>query len=143
MVFLQDAIDDSDPQVEPHYLWEYPSRALSAAVRLITLDLTGPPMTENLSIKTRVDIPVAGVLNGVALWVDWELDGENTISGGPAGPIKLSHYPQWVLHSKQAVYFFKKPVALAEICNEQMLNCQVDFVPDTFELKFHFSAEDI
>ena len=51
MVFLQDAIDDSDPQVEPHYLWEYPSRALSAAVRLITLDLTGPPMTENYSCR--------------------------------------------------------------------------------------------
>jgi len=129
--------------VEPHQLWEYPSRALSSAVRLMTLDLMEPPVTEKVIIETQIDIPVAGLLNGVALWIDWELDGENTTSGGPIVPTELSHYVQWDVHSKQAVYFLKQPVKLADSCNEQMLNCRVDFVPDTFEFKFHFSAKTV
>jgi hypothetical protein len=107
----------------------------------MTLDLMGLSLTEKVIIESQIDIPVAGLLNGVALWIDWELDGENTTSGGPIVPTELSHYAQWDVHSKQAVYFFKQPVHLVDSCNEQMLNCRIDFVPDTFEFKFHFSAK--
>lgn len=140
-LFFQSAIDSSDAQVEPHPLWEYPARALSLAVPLMTLDLTtlSGVTNEIVECKGTFNLPVAGSLNGVALWIDWQLDENTTISGGPTLPVTLGQNIQWDVHSKQAVYFIKQPISLSD-SSEKVLNYQISFVPDTHELKLHFSV---
>lgn len=139
---LQGAIDSSDAQVEPHPLWEYPTRALSTAVQVMTVDLTAlSGMVGGIfEEKGTISLPVAGNVNGVALWMDWQLDENTKISGGPTGPVTLSQNVQWDVHSKQAVYFIKKPACLSG-SSEKVLNYQISLVPETYELKLHFSIQ--
>lgn len=136
---MQSAIETSDSQVEPHHLWEYPTRALSPAVQITMLDLTTFGMTKEIpEVESKVNLPVNGTLNGVALWIDWQLDEATVISGGPTAPVTLGQNVQWDMHSKQAVYFIKDPVTLSE--KERSLNYQISFVPETYEFKFNFSV---
>ncbi|KZS09051.1 Protein arginine N-methyltransferase 7 [Daphnia magna] len=136
---IESAIDTSDSQVEPHPLWEYPTRALSPAIQLMMLDLTTLSlMTKEIpEVEGKVNLPVTGTVNGVALWIDWQLDEATVISGGPTAPVTLGQNVQWDMHSKQAVYFIKDPVSLQT--EDRSLSYQINFVPDTYEYKFKFS----
>ncbi len=139
--FFQSAIDSSDAQVEPHPLWEYPSRALSTAVKIMTVDLTtlSRETSEILKVNGTIDIPVAGKLNGIALWVDWQLDENTTVSGGPVTPVTLNQNVHWDAHSKQAVYFLKNPINLSDN-DGKALHYEISLSLETYELKLHFSA---
>ena len=107
---MQDAIDKSDELVEPHPLWEYPCRCASEPFQLMTLDMTRA-LTEQ-SADSCGSVPLASggdyLCNAVALWVEWQLDSQTTVSGGPVASVRLGHQVQWDMHSKQAVYFVKK-----------------------------------
>lgn len=141
--FLKDAIDASDSQVEPHPLWEYPCRALSAPVRLLTLDLTSSQsqVDQVLTAKGQEVLADSGTLNGVALWIDWQLDEANTVSGGPIAPVSVGHYIGWDMHSKQAVYFLKTCKLSDE--GKRVLNYYVEFVPETYDVRLEFSSDSL
>lgn len=92
-------------------------------------------------VKGKLDLPAAdGSLNGVALWIDWQLDEDVTISGGPTAPVTLGQNVQWDVHSKQAVYFMKNPVHLSNRV-DKVLNYEVGFNVETYEMKVAFSVE--
>jgi len=131
-------VDSADFEIEPHPLWEYPCRALSLPTKMMTVDLVSLPKGNN--IHGQINLPVAGKLNGVALWVDWQLDEHSVVSGGPICPPELSKKIQWDMHSKQAVYFLREVVSLAP-ANQDVLYYQADFDATTFDFKFHFSNE--
>lgn len=107
----------------------------------MTLDLTTltGEVNESLERKGTLNLPVTGSLNGVALWIDWQLDEKSTISGGPTAPVTPSQNIQWDVHSKQAVYFIKQPISLSD-SSEKALNYQISFSPDTYEMKLNFSV---
>jgi len=136
---IKNAIAGSDEQVEPHPLWEYPSVALSQAVNIILLDLTQPLSDQMVELKGQAALTGTGSCNGVALWVDWLLDEETSVSGGPTAPVVVGEDIQWDVHSKQGVYFFQTPVDVAD--SKRALHYQVNVTPGTYELKFGFSVE--
>ena len=140
---MKEAIDASDSQVEPHPLWEYPCRALSTPVRLLTLDLTSfdqPQVDQVLTTKGQEVLADCGTLNGVALWIDWQLDEANAVSGGPVAPVSIGQYIDWDIHSKQAVYFLKTPCKLSDEA-KRTLNYEVEFVPETYDIRLEFSSD--
>ena len=107
------------------------------------LDLTtlSGKTEEILQVEGKVNLPVTGTLNGVALWINWQLDENTAISvcGGPTGPVTLGQNVQWDVHSKQAVYFTKDPVSFSEK-DGKILSYQISLIPETYEFKFKFSV---
>jgi len=136
---IKNAIEGSDAQVEPHPLWEYPSIALSQPVNVLSLDLTRPLNDQIIELEDRIVLPGNGCCNGVALWVDWELNAEISVSGGPIAPVVLGENIQWDINSKQGVYFLPTPVDVADSKTE--FHYQVNMTPSTYELKFSFSVQ--
>ncbi|KAG8230326.1 hypothetical protein J437_LFUL000597 [Ladona fulva] len=50
--------------------------------------------------------------NGVALWVEWDLDGENTISTGPLSIPSAGQTVSWDIHTRQGVRLLPSPLSL-------------------------------
>ena len=125
--------------MEPQPLWEYPCRALSNTVPLATLDLA-KPISDQLSFtKGLIDIRGSGNCNGVALWMDWQFSEDVSLSGGPTRTVEPGNFVHWDINSKQGVYFLKEPVIVGEQFSGKQLQYQLQYVPDTAELKFNFS----
>lgn len=53
-----------------------------------------------------------GHCNGIAFWMDWDLDGsgEYIISTGPIKPIESGMKIDWDMHSRQGVHLFSRSV---------------------------------
>uniref|UniRef100_A0A673C806 Protein arginine N-methyltransferase n=1 Tax=Sphaeramia orbicularis TaxID=375764 RepID=A0A673C806_9TELE len=92
-------------EAEPHPLWEYPCRALTPAAGVMTFDFTQcvpqHPMVSEGSLSGRC--------HGVALWMEYNLTEDVTVSGGLIGPIGEQGECQWTPHRRQGVYFFRSP----------------------------------
>jgi len=136
---IKNAIEGSDAQIEPHPLWEYPSVALSQPVNVVSIDLSCPLNDQTIELKGQVGLSGMGCCNGVALWVDWVLNDEVSVSGGPSAPVIVGENVQWDINSKQGVYFFPTPVDVVD--DRKELHYQVHMTHSTYELKFSFSVQ--
>ena len=108
-------------------------------MNVLSLDLTRPLNDQIIELEDRIVLPGNGCCNGVALWVDWELNAEISVSGGPIAPVVLGENIQWDINSKQGVYFLPTPVDVADSKTE--FHYQVNMTPSTYELKFSFSVQ--
>jgi hypothetical protein len=75
--------------------------------------------------------------SGVALWMDWHLDDEHCLSGGPTSPVVAGREVEWDLHSKQGVHLFPNP----QRCQKGVsaVRCGVTFKPSDGDVEFSFS----
>jgi len=102
---IESASSASDNNVEPHPLWEYPSTALGPPVQLLELDLTQKVPTENVVFSGHCTVTDhTKPLNGVALWMEWSLDEEHVLSGGPTKTVRVGQEVCWDMDSKQGVH---------------------------------------
>nr|CAH7724015.1 unnamed protein product [Callosobruchus chinensis] len=97
----------SDDNVEPQPLSEYPGVALSEVKELIDLDLLeirDKPYQKSGAFELQGNLSC----NGIALWVDWNLDGteRSIITTGPISQIKVGENVQWDMHTRQGVCLF-------------------------------------
>lgn len=106
----------------------------------MTVDFLALPTSEE--IHGRIDLPVPGSLNGVAMWIDWQLDETASVSSGPTMPPTLGQNIKWDIHSKQAVYFIKEPMLVggSGSCTHS-LKYRAKVLPDTYDFSFLFSPE--
>ena len=113
-------------------------------MRLLTLDLTSfhSQLDQVLNANGQEVLATSGTLNGVALWIDWQLDEANTVSGGPVAPVTIGHNIAWDVHSKQAMYFFKRPFGLSDE-KKQVLSYNIEFVPETYDVRVEFSSNPV
>lgn len=131
----------SDDLVEAQPLWEYPGKALSDVVELLKLDLNNYNIidvmekTYTYHLNRHIFIVILliffiisdfyrdGICNGIAFWVDWDLDGngQNIITTGPIQPIEKGKYIKWYMHIKQGVHL------LAEEYDLKNLHCTFQF----------------
>lgn len=113
-------------------------------MRLLTLDLASfhSQVDQVLKANGQEVLDASGTLNGVALWIDWQLDETNIVSGGPMAPVTVGHNIAWDKHSKQAVYFFKRPCSISDD-RKHVLNYNIEFVPDTYDVKLAFSSDPV
>lgn len=106
---IMHACDVSDLNVEPQPLWEYPCVCLGPACKLMTFDFT-KSMGEDLVEETTISISDSSVLpNGMALWMEWQLDEETFVANGPKSDLIMGSKVDWDVHSKQGVHLFKSP----------------------------------
>ncbi|XP_011304207.1 protein arginine N-methyltransferase 7 [Fopius arisanus] len=103
------ASEISDNPVEVHPLWEYPGKALSSPFDLAHFDFN-ERFDENHEQNFRGTVPIAqcGSCNGIALWIDWHLDPETTVSTGPTTEITPGERISWDVNTRQAVFLLRK-----------------------------------
>ncbi|KAF7285995.1 hypothetical protein GWI33_008298 [Rhynchophorus ferrugineus] len=93
----------SDDSVEAQPLWEYPCTAVSEEVKIMELDLTKECTT---NLESSLMFKMESECNGIALWIDWSLDGSlrNTITTGPLIPPMVGKEIEWDKYIRQGVY---------------------------------------
>ncbi|XP_028047050.1 protein arginine N-methyltransferase 7 isoform X2 [Monomorium pharaonis] len=134
---IQMSSEKSDNPVEAQPLWEYPCKALSLPFDIIKLDLT---RNVNFDERKRItgEIPILdnGTCNGVAIWVDWQLDSDLSISCGPIEEIVPGKRISWDPYTRQGVHLFR---GVSNVTKESTLSWSFIFVPQNGEVEFEFN----
>ncbi|RXM95571.1 Protein arginine N-methyltransferase 7 [Acipenser ruthenus] len=96
-------------EAEPHPLWEYPCRALAEPLEVMTFDFRQRVPEEVVKSEGSVTLSRKGRCHGVALWMDYHLTDDISVSTGLTQPPNQQGDCEWSPHRKQAVYFFSSP----------------------------------
>ncbi|EZA46347.1 protein arginine N-methyltransferase 7 isoform X1 [Ooceraea biroi] len=106
---VQMSSDRTDPPIEAQPLWEYPCKALSAPFEIVRFDLTQKVnFDESFQVSDNISIAVDGSCNGVAVWVDWQLDSEISVSCGPIEEVVPGKRVSWDPYTRQGVHLFRR-----------------------------------
>ncbi|EGI67279.1 Protein arginine N-methyltransferase 7 [Acromyrmex echinatior] len=134
---IQISSEKSDNPVEAQPLWEYPCKALSSAFDIIKLDLT---QNVNFNKRERItgEIPIldSGTCNGIAIWVDWQLDSDLSVSCGPIEEIVPSKRVSWDPYTRQGVHLFR---TVSNVTKKSTLSWSFTFLPQNGEVEFKFN----
>ncbi|KAJ7997782.1 hypothetical protein DPEC_G00215690 [Dallia pectoralis] len=96
-------------EAEPHPLWEYPCRALTQSKAVMTFDFLQCVPAQPISCMGSLPLTRRGRCHGVALWMEYQLNDDITVSMGLTKPISDEGVCEWSLHRKQGVFFFRSP----------------------------------
>ncbi|XP_076170688.1 arginine methyltransferase 7 isoform X2 [Ptiloglossa arizonensis] len=136
--FIQESSEKSDSPIEAQPLWEYPAKALSLPFVIQKFDLTkNANELKNINISDTIPILENGSCNGVALWVDWHLNSEITVSSGPNAEIQPSKRISWDPFTRQGVHLFKN---ITSVTQQSVLLWSFVFVPQYGNIKFDFQV---
>ena len=104
--------------------------------QLLELDLTKRAPSETLTFTGSIEVTDRSKpLNGVALWMEWSLDEENVLSGGPTKTVRVGQQVCWDMDSKQGVHFLKQTTD----CSQLKFN--IEFHPSEGDFIFKFETE--
>ncbi|XP_053994662.1 protein arginine N-methyltransferase 7 isoform X1 [Hylaeus volcanicus] len=133
---VQASSEKSDSPIEAQPLWEYPAKALSLPFVIEKFDLT-QNANDYKNINTSNTIPILqnGSCNGVALWVDWHLDSEITVSSGPNAEIQPGKRISWDPFTRQGVHLFRE---ITNVTQQNVLQWSFAFMPQHGNMKFDF-----
>ena len=136
---IMDACDISDAEVEPQPLWEYPCRAQSRPLPLITFQFN-EKIPEKIVQTTQKfqDLQMNKRGSGVVFWMDWYLTDQDVICTGPVQPIEAHANIAWNMHHKQGVHFFVEQSENVKIKN---VSVDLNFEPTEGEISFRFQVE--
>ncbi|XP_064110806.1 protein arginine N-methyltransferase 7-like isoform X2 [Macrobrachium nipponense] len=139
---IEKACEEADDKVEPQPLWEYPAKARGQPVLLLKLDLSKGIPENHVSSTGSVALPDAGIINGVALWVDWHLttDPEDTLTTGPVEPVVLHENIRWDVYTRQGIYLLREPVNPKNSISSQLFY-STTFQPSDGTVKFDFQIK--
>ncbi|KAK3862916.1 hypothetical protein Pcinc_031254 [Petrolisthes cinctipes] len=139
---IESASEEADERVEPHPLWEYPTRAKSQPIQLLTLDLTTTIPEAPISKEGTMALTTEGLVNGMALWADWHLtdQDQDVITTGPISPVVLDQNVEWDTYSRQGVYLFRQPININKDL-PSTLQYSITFQPLDGMLNFEFGIE--
>jgi len=133
---IESASFTCDQVVEPHPLWEYPCYALSQPEQVIHFDLREKVPQTVKSFTGNIFIPESSTpVNGVALWMEWSLDEDTVVSGGPVKKVLVGQKVDWDMDSKQGVHLVKNPVSCSR------MQYKIDFIPNEGDLSFKFEFD--
>ncbi|KAL0968259.1 hypothetical protein UPYG_G00264410 [Umbra pygmaea] len=126
-------------EAEPHPLWEYPCRALTESKAVMKFDFLQCVPEQPISSKGSIPITRRGRCHGVALWMEYQLNDDITVSLGLTKPVSEEGACEWSLHRKQGVYFFRLPWDCSG--DEDASLCYaVTFEPSTGDIKMDFTV---
>ncbi|KAK1163431.1 protein arginine N-methyltransferase 7-like isoform X1 [Acipenser oxyrinchus oxyrinchus] len=135
---IQSSLDFSESrEAEPHPLWEYPCRALSEPREVMTFDFRQRVPEEALKSEGSVPLSRKGRCHGVALWMDYHLTDDISVSTGLTQPPNQQGDCEWSPHRKQAVYFFSSPWESAGD-NASSITYSLTFQPATGNIIMEF-----
>jgi protein arginine N-methyltransferase 7 len=96
-----------DAIIEPQSLFEYSSKkpTLSSIIDLIEIDFQKNYEDKIEKIDLEIPLKENGICNGIAFWIDYELDENIWLTTGIENENDL-----WVNYSKQGVHLLPKPI---------------------------------
>lgn len=117
---VQESIKISDGLLEEKPLWEYPSKSLSSAYNLFTLNFESIANESSLILKNLLSVKIKneGICHGLVCWVDWNLDTDTHISFGSSNR-KIYNF-DWYPYARQRIYFLNK---YRNVSSEDVINC--------------------
>ncbi|XP_068459183.1 protein arginine N-methyltransferase 7 [Clinocottus analis] len=124
-------------EAEPHPLWEYPCRALTAPAEVMTFDFTQRVPQQPISSRGSLPLIRPGRCHGVALWMEYQLIADVTVSAGLIGPVSEKGECEWSRHRKQGVYFLRSPW---ESSGRAAVSYSLTFEPALGDIKMDFSV---
>ncbi|KAM3870019.1 protein arginine N-methyltransferase 7 [Diretmus argenteus] len=127
-------------EAEPHPLWEYPCRALTQPRAVMTFDFTQCVPQQPVTTRGSLPFTRTGLGHGVALWMEYQLTDDITVSMGLTGPISEQGGCEWSRHRKQGVYFFGSPWESAGD-GRSSVSYSFSFQPSSGDIKMEFTAE--
>ncbi|KAM8860586.1 protein arginine N-methyltransferase 7 isoform 2-T2 [Synchiropus picturatus] len=127
-------------EAEPHPLWEYPCRALTGAAKVMTFDFTQCVPQQPISCQGSLPFTRGGVCHGAALWLEFQLTPDITVSGGLTGPPTDEGGCSWTRHRKQGVYFFRSGWEVSGDGRTSM-SYSLTFDPSSGDIRMDFSQE--
>uniref|UniRef100_A0A672PGA9 Protein arginine N-methyltransferase 7 n=1 Tax=Sinocyclocheilus grahami TaxID=75366 RepID=A0A672PGA9_SINGR len=133
---IQQSLDYRESwEAEPHPLWEYPCRALTKPRPVMTFDFTQCVPEQPINS----DGTVRGRCHGVALWMEYQLTEDITVSMGLTKPVSKEGACEWNPHRKQGVFFFRSTREISGDGRED-LTYNLTFEPHTGDIKMDFSV---
>ncbi|XP_043083667.1 protein arginine N-methyltransferase 7 isoform X2 [Puntigrus tetrazona] len=128
-------------EAEPHPLWEYPCRALTKPQPVMTFDFTQCVPEQPVSGDGTVPFTGRGRCHGVALWMEYQLTEDITVSMGLTKPVSQEGVCEWSPHRKQGVFFFRSTKETSGGGRED-LSYNLTFEPHTGDIKMYFSITE-
>uniref|UniRef100_A0A671WNV5 Protein arginine N-methyltransferase n=1 Tax=Sparus aurata TaxID=8175 RepID=A0A671WNV5_SPAAU len=125
-------------EAEPHPLWEYPCRALTQSTAVMTFDFTQSVPQEPISSQGSL----SGRCHGVALWMEYHLTDDITVSAGLIGPISEQGECEWSRHRKQGVYFLRSPWESSGD-GRAAVSYNFTFEPSSGDIKMDFTKPNV
>ncbi|XP_047451239.1 protein arginine N-methyltransferase 7 [Mugil cephalus] len=126
-------------EAEPHPLWEYPCRALTESCAVMTFDFTQCVPEQPISSQGSLPLTRVGRCHGVALWMEYQLTEDVTVSAGLTGPITEQGDCDWTRHRKQGVYFLRSPWDSSGD-GRAAVSYSFTFEPSSGDIKMDFSV---
>uniref|UniRef100_A0A3P9CFC7 Protein arginine N-methyltransferase n=1 Tax=Maylandia zebra TaxID=106582 RepID=A0A3P9CFC7_9CICH len=126
-------------EAEPHPLWEYPCRALTQSTATMTFDFTQCLPQQPISSQGLLSFIREGRCHGVALWMEYHLTDDITVSAGLNGPINEQGDCEWSRHRKQGVYFFGSPWEISGD-GRAAVSYSFTFEPSLGDIRMDFSV---
>ncbi|XP_005751263.1 protein arginine N-methyltransferase 7 [Pundamilia nyererei] len=126
-------------EAEPHPLWEYPCRALTQSAATMTFDFTQCLPQQPISSQGLLSFIREGRCHGVALWMEYHLTDDITVSAGLNGPINEQGDCEWSRHRKQGVYFFGSPWEISGD-GRAAVSYSFTFEPSLGDIRMDFSV---
>lgn len=127
-------------EAEPHPLWEYPCRALSPPAAVMTFDFTQSLPQQPISSEGSLPLTRAGRCHGVALWMEYNLTDDVTVSAGLMGAVGEQGECKWTRHRKQGVYLLRSPWENSADGRAAM-SYSFTFDPRSGDIKMDFSVQ--
>ncbi|XP_054633188.1 protein arginine N-methyltransferase 7 [Dunckerocampus dactyliophorus] len=127
-------------EAEPHPLWEYPCRALSQSATVMTFDFTQCVPQQPIIRRGSLPFIRSGCCHGVALWLEYHLTQDVSVSTGLTGPIDEQGHCEWSRHRKQGVYFLRSGWQSSGD-GRAAVSYDITFQPASGDIKMDFSVE--
>ncbi|XP_051548922.1 protein arginine N-methyltransferase 7-like isoform X2 [Myxocyprinus asiaticus] len=137
---IQRSLDFSESrEAEPHPLWEYPCRALTKPHPVMMFNFTQCVPEQPISSQGTVPLTRRGRCHGVALWMEYQLTEDITVSMGLTKPVDEEGACEWNPHQKQGMFFFRSANESSGDGRED-LSYNLTFEPHTGDIKMDFSV---
>ncbi|XP_069509791.1 protein arginine N-methyltransferase 7 isoform X2 [Ambystoma mexicanum] len=128
-------------EAEPHPLWEYPCRSLSAPKEAMIFDFRQTVPEQSISSEGSMKLIRNGTCHGAVLWMEYHLTDDITVSTGLLRIADEKGNCQWSPHRKQAVYFFSSVIEpVTEMICPTEVAYSICFNPKTGEIGMEFKS---
>ncbi|KAK6635347.1 hypothetical protein RUM44_000598 [Polyplax serrata] len=120
---------------EAQPLWEYPGIALSLPLTFFEFDFSSCVPQNKLQKNGTMEMTSSGRCDGIALWMEYDLTDNCSISFGPVKKVVSGQYVEWDMYERQGVHLFRDQPAVEA---KDLMNYNVEFDPNEAEINFNF-----
>ncbi|XP_066504878.1 protein arginine N-methyltransferase 7 [Hoplias malabaricus] len=126
-------------EAEPHHLWEYPCRALTKPCPVMDFDFQQCVPEQPIISQGTLPLIRRGQCHGFALWMEYSLTDDITVSMGLTKPVNEEGECVWSPHRKQGIYFLQTPWESSDD-GWTAVSYNLTFDPSVGDIKMDFSA---